>query len=295
MRSVTEAFGEFSHRLEITQGESKSASRRQNRLREQVKAGGLEVDDDFLIGAYARHTKTKPLRDVDIMVVPDDRGYLDKHPRNVLDAVKAILDPHYGSDRVCVDRFAVRVDFGVTIVDDVSEEVVSFDVVPAFTEDDHFLIPDDHTAAWVKTDPKVHAEKATAANRALDEHWKPLVKMLKKWNDHAGGPVEPSFLIEVMALKLLCPPWTGQMPYLLREFFATAAARVSDGWPDPAGLGPDVSDILDGDAAKMHAATVALRAAEAACTEAMRIDRAGRTGDALAAWRALFGPLFPLS
>jgi hypothetical protein len=295
MRSVTEAFGEFSHRLEITQPESDSASRRQNRLREQVKAGGLGVDDDFLIGAYARHTKTKPLRDVDIMAVLNDRGYLDKHPRKVLDAVKAILDPHYGSDRVCVDRFAVRVDFGVTIVDDVSEEVVSFDVVPAFTEDDHFLIPDDHTGEWVKTDPTVHAEKATAANKALDEHWKPLVKMVKKWNDHAGGAVEPSFLIEVMALKLLCPPWTGQTPYLLREFFATAAERVSDGWPDPAGLGPDVSDVLDGDAAKMQAAKAALRAAEAACTEAMRIDRAGRTGDALAVWRALFGPLFPSS
>lgn len=295
MRTVSEAFAEFSSRLEVTGTESDSASRRQTNLRDQVKAGGLGVADDFLIGAYARHTKTKPLRDVDIMIVLNDREYLDKHPRRVLDAVKAILDPHYGDDRVCVDRFAVRVDFGVAVVDDVSDEVVSFDVVPAFTENNHFLIPDDHTGEWVKTDPKDHADRATAANKALDDHWKPLVKMIKKWNDHAGGPVEPSFLVEVMALNLLCPPWTGQTPYLLREYFATAAARISAGWPDPAGIGPDVSDILDGDVEKIQSAKVALRSAEASCTEGMRLDRAGRTGESLSAWRALFGPLFPSS
>ncbi|HVF05265.1 MAG TPA: CBASS oligonucleotide cyclase [Frankiaceae bacterium] len=295
MRTVAEAFTEFSSRLEITETESDSASRRQRNLRKQVKDGGVDVVDDFLIGAYARHTKTKPLRDVDILVVLDDRAYLDKRPRKVLDAVKAILDPLYGADRVCIDRFAVRVDFGVSVVNDVSSEVISFDVVPAFTEGDHYLIPDDHSGEWIKTDPTVHADKATAANKALDEHWKPLVKMIKKWNDHAGGPVEPSFLIEVMALDLLCPPWTGQTPYLLREFFASAAERIDDGWPDPAELGPYVSDILDGAPAKMTTAKAALRAAEASCTEAMRLDRAKRTSDALAAWRALFGPLFPSS
>lgn len=295
MRTVSEAFAEFASRLEITDTEAKSASRRQQKLRDQVKAGGLDVDEDFLIGAYARHTKTKPLRDVDIMVVLDDRTYLDKHPRSVLDAVKAILDPHYGSERVCVDRFAVRVDFGVAVVNDVSDEVVSFDVVPAFTDGDHYQIPDDVTGEWVQTDPTIHADLATAANKALDEHWKPLVKMLKKWNDTAGSPVEPSFLIEVMALDLLRPPWTGQTPFLLREFFATAAERISDGWPDPAHLGPDVSDVLDASPMKMQTAKAALRVAEAACTEAMRADRAGCTGDALTAWRALFGPLFPSS
>lgn len=297
MRSVSEAFGEFSHRLEITESESKSASRRQNNIRDQVKNGGMEVETDFLIGAYARHTKTKPLRDVDIMVVLDDTSYLDKHPRKVLDDIKAILGPHYGKDRVRCDRRAVRVDFGVTVVDDVSDEdqVVSFDVVPAFAEDDHYLIPDDVAGEWVKTNPKAHADKARDANKALDDHWKPLVKMLKKWNDTAGKPVEPSFLIEVMALKILRPPWTGQTPYLLREFFATAADRLDEGWPDPADVGPDVSDVLDASPTKMQAAKTALRAAEAGCTEAMRLDRAGRTSEALSAWRAMFGPLFPKS
>ena len=152
---------------------------------------------------------------------------------------------------MCCDRRAVRVDFGVNIVNDVSEEVVSFDVVPAFTHDDHHLIPDDVTGEWIHTNPKIHAEQATAANKAFAEQWKPLVKMIKKWNEVAGHPVEPSFLIEVMALTLITGPWTGNHPRELRQFFASAADRIADCWPDPAGVGPDISDALDSDNAKM--------------------------------------------
>lgn len=108
-------------------------------------------------------------------------------------------------------------------------------------------------------------------------------------------PDRASFLIEVMALKLITGPWTGNHARELRQFFASAGDRIDEGWPDPAGVGPNVSDVLDGDTAKMAIARNALRVAEAGCTTAINLERAGRTGDALAAWRTLFGPLFPLS
>jgi len=292
--TVNEAFASFRGRLETTDTEDQSASRRQRRLREQLDAT-LDIAEDFLTGAYVRHTKTKPLRDVDIMIVLEDTTWLDRHPHDVLEAVRAPLVPHYGATRVSCDRRAVRVDFGVTLVDDVSDEVMSFDVVPAFTHGDHYKIPDDVQGEWVHTNPRIHAEQATAANKDFDGQWKPLVKMIKKWNEVTDYPIEPSFLIEVMALKLITPPWTGNHAREVRQFFASAAGRIADGWPDPAGVGPDISDVLDADSLKMAAARRALRAAEAACTEAIRLDQAGRTGDALAAWRALFGPLFPLS
>jgi len=38
-----------------------------------------------------------------------------------------------------------------------------------------------------------------------------------------------------------------------------------------------------------------LQATEAACTAAINLEPAGRTRDALAAWRSILGPLFPLS
>ncbi|TJZ95154.1 hypothetical protein [Actinacidiphila oryziradicis] len=53
--------------------------------------------------------------------------------------------------RVCCDRRAVRVDFGVDTVGDLNGGVISFDVVPAFTDGDHYLIPDDVLARWIPT------------------------------------------------------------------------------------------------------------------------------------------------
>lgn len=294
MITPNDAFRKFRRKLETTDTEDKSASTRQQRIRNQLD-DALDIDRHFLTGAYRRHTKTKPLRDVDIMVVLTDTSYLDRHPRNVLDVVRGALVPHYGEHRVAFDRLAVRVDFGVTVVDDVSAEVVSFDVVPAFAHQGHYLIPDDVLGEWIHTNPQIHADLATAANQSFAETWKPLVKMIKKWNDVHDRPIQPSFLIEVMALKLITGEWSGDHRRELRQFFASAAESIDAGWPDPAGLGPDISDLLDTDPMKMHAACTALRAAEAASTAAINLERSGRTGDALAAWRALFGPLFPLS
>ncbi|MDS0133205.1 MULTISPECIES: CBASS oligonucleotide cyclase [unclassified Amycolatopsis] len=294
MITPNEALRKFRGRLETTDREDRSASSRQRRLRGELDAA-LDIEKDFLTGAYRRHTKTKPLRDVDIMIVLRDISYLDRHPHDILELIRSVLAPIYGDDRVTCDRFAVRVDFGVKIVDDVSDEVVSFDVVPAFEHEDHYLIPDDVLGEWIYTNPEIHRELATAANQAFSEQWKPLVKMVKKWNDEHDHPIEPSFLIEVMALNLIDGPWTGDHRRELRQFFASAAARIAEGWSDPAKLGPDVSGPLDADPLKMDRARRALRDAEAACTKAINLERQGRTGDALKAWRDLFGPLFPLS
>ncbi|MGA2804550.1 MAG: CBASS oligonucleotide cyclase [Acidimicrobiales bacterium] len=296
MLTVDEAFAKFKGRLEITDSEADDASARHKRIR-QVVGDAIDVDHHFLTGSYARHTKTKPLKDVDIFVVlgEDAKAWRDDPPLSVLKEIKQILDEEFGSHRVEIARRSARVDFGVSIVDDVSDKIVSFDVVPAFEEDNHFVIPDRILGDWMASDPRIHAAEATAANKAFDLKWKPVVKMIKKWNDHNGKPVKPSFLIEVMALKLIVGPWTGSYPYELKGFFATASEAVSDVWPDPAGLGEPVSDRLDNDSALMATAKTALRSAEQACTEALRLAAAGRSGNALAAWQNLFGPLFAKS
>ena len=43
---------------------------------------------------------------------------------------------------------------------------VSVDVVPAFDEGDDYEIPDTDTGKWIKTNPEIHAAKATAAHQA---------------------------------------------------------------------------------------------------------------------------------
>lgn len=298
MLTIPEAFAKFKSNLEPSQREREDASRRQKTIRGQVEEG-LSVATSFLAGSYIRETAVRPLKDVDIMVVLSDpeTEYLDQPPTAVLDKLIEILEPHYPG-RTHRQRRSVNVQFGVKVVDDTSHQVVGVDVVPAFADGSHYTIPDTFTGRWMPTNPKVHQDLATMSNAALDRQWVPMVKMIKKANSHAGEqrpegkPVKPSFLLEVMAHTLLPPPWTGPYPLELRQFFASAADLIDQEWPDPAGLGPAVSDRLQSSPADLAAAKRWLGEAVSTCDLGLRQARNNQIGAALGTWQTLFGPLF---
>lgn len=293
MISLEDAFAKFKSRLELNDREQADVSRQHNELRDVIR-DAFEIERDILTGSYKRHTKTKPLKDVDVFFVlggSDAKRYRELPPAEVLAAFQTTLSEHYRKDRVCPERRCVTVNFDVRGQED---RVLSIDAVPAFADGAHYSIPDRRTGGWVLTNPELHASLTTEANKAFGCEWKPMVKMLKKWNEQHGKPIKPSFLVEVMALSLLRPPFSGGYPYELKAFFATAAGRIRDVWPDPAGLGTPVSDRMD--AAQCTIAEAALREAGRQVDLALLHARNGRSGDALRVWReGVFGPLFPLS
>ena len=205
----------------------------------------------------------------------------------------------YGEKAVRKQSRSVNIDFGVVIdaEDNTDYRVVSIDVVPAFAADGDYEIPDVDTGKWIKTNPERHAEKATAAHQAFSNEWKGLVRMVKYWNNHPkhgkDKPVKPSFLIEVMALECLHGGWQGRFDYELQTMFSTLADRIFDEWPDPAGLGPAISNGMD--QTRKQRARDLLSAASREATLAIDHVRRGRNGEALKSWRELFGPKFPLS
>lgn len=190
------------------------------------------------------------------------------------------------------------VDFGVVVdaEDNTDYRVVSVDAVPAFDTVSEYEIPDSGTGKWIKTDPEIHKEKATAAHQAYSNEWKGLVRMVKYWNNntrHGEKPVKPSFLIEVMAHECLYSNWGGAFDREMQALFSTLADRIFDIWPDPAGLGPAISDGMD--YARKQRAQKMLRAASDQASIAIDHVRCGRNGEALRVWRDLLGPKFPLS
>ena len=294
MLPIDEAFRKFRSRLELTQKEQDDASRRQQEIRGVMKEA-FKIADDFLTGSYRRCTKTKPLKDVDIFCVfhDDERPkYRDgKLPSVILADTEKVLAQEYGQKNVERQRRSVSVHFPDSSDE---ERIMSFDVVPAFTESSHYEIPDTATSSgWTETNPRVHAEKATAANNAFGGEWKGMVRMVKRWNQTKNKPVRPSFLLEVMALDILRPPFGGDYPYEFMAFFSTAADRIEQTWPDPAGLGTPVSDSMN--AAETLAAKKALTEAHYMVRQAIELSQAGNNGDALRKYRDLFGDLFPLS
>jgi hypothetical protein len=292
MITVAEAFETFRKRLELSETESKSAIKRHTELRECIH-GSFGIDRDFLTGSYDRHTKTKPLKDVDIFFALSDKekDWRDKPAKEVIDAFVTCLRAKYGQDAVDPGRRCATVEFEKNTKDE-EGKVLSIDAVPAFELGDCYEIPDRVLGKWIKTDPEIHAEKSTAKNKEIGGKWVPLVKMIKRWNRSAGGPIKPSFLIEVMAHDLVDAPFTSY-PREVQGFFAAAPAVLNGPWPDPAGLGPPVSDQMTRDL--VEKAIAALRQAEKKASLAMRREAEGKQGEALGLWSEIMGRYFPTS
>lgn len=298
MLTIDEAFRKFKSRLELNDREQANASARQKEVRNYLDTK-FQIDRSFLTGSYARWTKTKPLKDVDIFFVlkSSEDHYCSKAPSVVLTDFHEALVEKY-DDKVTKQHRSINIDFGVKVDadDNTDYRVISVDVVPAFAKDSNFEIPDIESGKWIGTNPQIHAAEATSAHKAYSNEWKGLVRMVKYWNNnpkHGEKPVKPSFLIEVMALQCLYGGWGGSFDREMQGFFATLAARIFDEWPDPAGLGPAVSNGMD--MARKTRAHELLRAAEREASIAIDHVRRGRNGEALRAWRELFGPKFPLS
>lgn len=293
MITTEEAFEKFRKRLELSESERKNAIKRHNEVRGLIRAD-FAVDRDILTGSYGRHTKTKPLKDVDIFFIlkqPEKEKYREQAPSVLLDAFAKTLVDEYGDDAVEPGRRCATVEFEKNTIDE-EGKVLSIDAVPAFDLGDCYEIPDRILGKWIKTDPEIHKTQATNKNNALDGKWVPLVKMVKRWNRSAGKPIKPSFLIEVMMQDLVDPPFTSYSSEV-RRFFAAALNGVGQTWGDPAGYGPPVSDQMTPQL--IAVAQQKLRDAETKAALAVRHEQQGRQGEAIALWREIMGKYFPAS
>jgi hypothetical protein len=296
MLSTAEAFEKFRKRLELSETERKDAAKRHSDVRDCIN-GCFDVEAHFLAGSYRRHTKTKPLKDVDVFFVlgEKEKWRRDKPPVEMLQAFEQCLKKQFsdeGQTELC--RRAVTIVFEKNwYPEDHEGKVLSIDAVPAFASSAGvYEIPDKVTGKWIKTNPEKHQEQATAKNEELDGRWVPLVKMAKAWNRANQKPIKPSFLIEVMAEGLVETPFS-TYPNEVRNFFAAMEANIGRSWPDPAGLGPAVSDQMT--AELVTVAKKGLKDAQRKAALAARAEETGRQGEALQIWREVLGDYFPLS
>jgi hypothetical protein len=293
MLTTKEAFEKFRTRLELSETEKKDAARRQTEVRECIR-GGFDIKTDFLSGSYRRHTKTKPLKDVDVFFAlgAKEKWRRDKPPIEMLQAFERCLKKQFSDVEIC--RRGATVEFEkIYYPEDHEGKVLSIDAVPAFEcEGGDYEIPDKVTGTWIKTNPEKHKEQATAKNKELNERWVPLVKMAKGWNRANEKPIKPSFLIEVIAEELVEAPFS-TYPDEIRNLFAAMEVNIGRTWPDPAGLGPPVSDQMTPEL--VTKARKALQEAQRKATLARRAEETGRQGEALGIWHEVLGDYFPRS
>ncbi len=283
MSYVDDAFDKLKSNLEITKTESHQAQIRHQLVREHIEAS-WELVEHFLTGSYKRHTKTKKLKDVDIFVVVDPEG-----PQAALadgTGTAAVLALH---DLLAERWNDLGADDNVVTIHYGDEDVASYEVAPVFPRSGGgYSMP--NGVAWMDTDPQEQAELVTVKNKECDAKFVPFVKMVKGINREAGDPIEPAFLMEVMALDLVVEPF-GRYRDEIRFYLASVADQITDDWRDPVGLGPDVNARMG--ARRRKELSEIVRGWLGVAEEALQLEYEGKERAAVEAWRELFGWRMP--
>jgi hypothetical protein len=281
MITVRRAFEEFLQALELTDAEQEAASGQQTRLREALQRR-MTLQDIFLSGSYRRNTAIRPLHDIDVFTVLQEGDGLgrDSDPQDVLRRIQEVLEEQWPGKTAEVQARSVNIAFTGT--------GIAYDVVPAFAEGDAvYVIPDRDTDAWIRTNPKVHAERSTAANEQAGKCLKPLLKALKHANC-AHEKLCRSFHLEVLSWAALTSP-----PASYLDGFITLvegiAARICMPCPDPAGLGPDIAPPRE----RCQQAQVWLHEVASLAREARTLAGDGKLAAAHAKLYAIFGAPWP--
>lgn len=207
MASVEDLLWQKVKEIEPSRARKDGAQRSHRFFRDVLRTGQFasRVVDDYLSGSYARGTAIAPLDDVDIIFVIDPARFhsgisralgFKPDPAKVLDSFHSAIKYRYPDSSVVGQRRSIGLRM----------HHLHIDVVPAIadsTKRNHIWIPDRNENAWLITGPKIHSICATELNKTTKNRFKPLVKLLKYWNQGLPSTAQiRSFTIETMAVRL---------------------------------------------------------------------------------------------
>ncbi len=180
--------------LALTETQRSTARGRISHVREVTNNRFLVATEAWATGSYSRDTVIRWNRDVDVMVALDDYYWstYQADSSKFLSFVRDRINADYPNTKISSRRISIRIETG---------EDFQVDLVPAFVRDGGgFFIPDGY-GSWLKTNPPYHYELVKDANVALDGNLKPLVRIMKAWNQANGHQLE-SFHLEMMLLEM---------------------------------------------------------------------------------------------
>lgn len=285
-KTTADAFNEFKEKLKLTSAQADLVkSRRDNAIGYVKDAFGSSSDLPFawgkLIGSAGRQTIIRPLEDLDVMV-----KFTNK-------------DDIFETYRYDSKRFLYRVrdalnEFSVKVVGARGQAVRLFykspphvDIAPVFGWSSGGYALPDGKGGWLTTDPDFHDTYFAQRNRELGYHFKPRVRMLKRWNNEHSKYFK-SFHLETVVSNAFSTMGNDSRD-ACEKFFSWAQTRLSIA--DPAGHDPDLSGYLTWNARQQLINN--LEAARQRANKANAAEIAGDHQEAIRLWRIIFGSEFP--
>jgi hypothetical protein len=286
--TVTEAFQAFKGRLELPATHSQRASTAQQQVRARI-GGQLPIQDSFLSGSYARHTKIHPLNDIDVMLVRNSQrvGLAASggiFPNQALDELFNSAKTAFPNGAT-INRQSRSVGLTFSSLD------FGFDLIPAWLrQPSGYWIPDLDTASWVPTDPQAHERLMTGANERTGGLLKPIVKMAKHWS-RRNFDLLRSFHIELICESI---SRTNRL-----ESFQIGVATVLVCLPNF--IGTEMLDPVYGltrvdkilPAAQLSQLQSRVNYDAQNAIRAVQLERSGSHADAIQQWKHIFVRDFP--
>ena len=326
--TVNTAFDEFMRNaVRIDPDRNDIAKRSKNYLIGEIRK--FPNDGKFLVlhpdlpnidyGSFSRKTKTRPLDDIDLMIVLHAQGnwrssnltggYTIHVPQDgdkqralcnsgtdTLNSIKIINKfkeylskvPSFKKAEIKRNQEAVTLELGYEWV---------YDIVPCFITNpesgsDFFLIPDGN-GNWKPTDPRIDKERTTRINGKQEVSVLDVVRIMKYWTKRRTASTMGSYFLECLILQYYDSYGTASSKYIdieLPKMFAYVYNQIDNALNDPKNFQGNLN-ILSWDERKSIKDRAQLDYNRS--TEARQLETDGKQKESIAKWREIFGSDFP--
>jgi hypothetical protein len=290
--TVAQAFTEFAAKLKPTANQEATIAARREAVAGFLKAAyppdsSMPLIEATVIGSAGRKTLIRPVDDIDVFAVFDDSQVWSQYSHNsqqLLYRVRDALDG-YNVKTVGSRGQAVRLFY---------TDGPHVDITPAFPlynrifrNQEGYVIPSGD-GQWLRTDPYEHHNIMVQRNKELDNHLKPLIRLLKRWNRAHSSRLK-SFHLE-MIVQATFTGLGSNSRESVAAFFDWAGGNLSVN--DPAGYSGNLAATLTSGQVEnikqsfTNAADHARRANDA--------ETIGDPAESMRQWRIIFGDEFPV-
>lgn len=285
--TTAKAFDEFKDKLLLSDMQRATVNSRKSVTNSNL-SNSFPLTEDLplqrtkLIGSAERATIIRPIDDIDILAVFDNRdGIFEKQYR--LDSRKFLYRVRDALNKYSVQIVGARGQ-AVRLFYKLAPHV---DIAPVFQcQSGGYALPNG-TGGWIMTDPDEHNAYINRRNAELGYRLKPIARMIKRWNNVHSKYLK-SFHIEVMIATVFSSLGRDSRD-ACEKFFKSGQYFLDIN--DPAGYGGNLSSYLSGSARQSFVRNMegARQRAESANAAEVRGDHA----EAIRLWRIIFGVEFP--
>lgn len=285
--TVEAAFREFESAIALTEAQREKMRTRAARVKDLLVASfpadcDAPIDASRLMGSGARGTIIRPLDDIDVLAVFENKNSVfEKYRHNsqsFLYWVRQRIDARTDVRKVGARGQAVRLFY---------TDGLNVDIAPTFAVNGggYFLPAGD--GSWLRTDPPKQEQWAQERESSLSSQFKRRVRILKRWNNIHSCRLD-SWQLEVMVGTVFTSMSSNHREGV-QKFFGWAGSYIHV--QDPDGYGGDLAAALtysQESEIKNSFSTNHQRASEAVKAEEARDHK-----EAIRLWRIILGDDFP--